>query len=1013
MYFPLGYRNEFKNDDEIQYIDNISTMVCILSSNTINLWTCGSQGFKLVLKENNDNIGKKFIWKPNDLYLLIEGKDNESAYFFKIIIGKFRQFSLKQLNYKKFEEFGHFSCFKSVDKDTILVGTKSGYMVFLNWKGDIIQGISLDFLRLKNENEKGIIDIQYSNGIYVIILENGSLNVLSKKSTSSNFFEFDILFTEENIFAISCSIYEDLICVGTLSGDVLIFKNLKFLKKIKNESITTSGSSSIVKFSPDGKEIAVGYSKRGLKVFHVLFESNSLSTIPKFSKNNLNEPFKNGIQSLSWDTNGFNLIVSEKNSSTFSVYQFSKLYDSNNKSTNIILYGSNSIYVMNEKLNFNIFKIPNEYISENFPITNISVSDNEDLIAVSGRKGCIIYQISTGKWRVFGDKNQESLIRCIHLFWINNSIGIIHFDKNENKSEIYIYPFNHLDYSSLIHHEILFNGKIKSSSFYLNTILFYDENNQIHIYKILFENENVSKLIKYSIISFKQKIRKFINVSTIIRLNTISGKVLILFEDLKLKLLDFQKYKQKEEEFELIKNNVELFWVESKRNEGCLYFTFNQINGIEVYFDTFKDLKIESNIIQFDNSNSFPVGILKNEGLFLVSSLTNKLRLGNNFNEIITEKISPYDQIIFIYFLNEMINDEKMGESMSIIHEKMNKNDDISTKEIIMNNDATTNKKNNDNISTNKKNEHIYQNDSFKKLIQFSKKIEYKSSFIASLEWLLNTILINDDSNQFYIIIKNEKKKINSDLVLPKIILFLKEFKQYPAILINCLRKTDISLWSKLFKLIGDPKDLFSDWLKKNYLNETGYLLRILQQTEGISYAYSSSFLVLEEILKSNQFDISNDLIRFINTLEIEIEEKEKKKSIIDGFLNDNFILQSMILKKSKETLLEGNLNLLRNISLNFDLNIETWLSIEDDNDISISKQSSDWIILFDNMLNSFNIPNKKQPKNILNLSNISNHQFFTNTQEYVHHSQSLYDYIILHYYLQPFYVMLRISFLF
>ena len=84
---------------------------------------------------------------------------------------------------------------------------------------------------------------------------------------------------------------------------------------------------------------------------------------------------------------------------------------------------------MNEKLNFNIFKIPNQYISENFPITvchnihfrikknysfyfqNIAVNENEDLIAVSGRKGCIIYQISTGKWRLFGDKNQVKLIR--------------------------------------------------------------------------------------------------------------------------------------------------------------------------------------------------------------------------------------------------------------------------------------------------------------------------------------------------------------------------------------------------------------------------------------------------------------------------------------------------------------------------------------------------------------------------------------------------------------------------
>ena len=82
------------------------------------------------MKENNDNIGKRFIWKPNDLYLLIEGKDNESIYFFKILIGQYRQFNLKQLNYKKIEEFGRFNCFTTIDNDTILIGTSEKKFFF-------------------------------------------------------------------------------------------------------------------------------------------------------------------------------------------------------------------------------------------------------------------------------------------------------------------------------------------------------------------------------------------------------------------------------------------------------------------------------------------------------------------------------------------------------------------------------------------------------------------------------------------------------------------------------------------------------------------------------------------------------------------------------------------------------------------------------------------------------------------------------------------------------------------
>jgi hypothetical protein len=133
MHLPLGYKNDFKNDDEITYMNYISSILCVLSSNSINLWTCGSvkklffssfkQGLKLVLKEPQENLGKNFIWKLNDLYVLIEGKDNQSLFFFKIVIEKFHQFSLKQLNFTKIQDFGLFTCFTSIDKETILIGT--------------------------------------------------------------------------------------------------------------------------------------------------------------------------------------------------------------------------------------------------------------------------------------------------------------------------------------------------------------------------------------------------------------------------------------------------------------------------------------------------------------------------------------------------------------------------------------------------------------------------------------------------------------------------------------------------------------------------------------------------------------------------------------------------------------------------------------------------------------------------------------------------------------------------
>jgi hypothetical protein len=49
-------------------------------------------------------------------------------------------------------------------------------------------------------------------------------------------------------------------------------------------------------------------------------------------------------------------------------------------------------------------------------------------------------------------------------------------------------------------------------------MLFCDDNDQLHVYKVSFEKDMVSKMIKHSILSIENKIEHFINLSGIIRL---------------------------------------------------------------------------------------------------------------------------------------------------------------------------------------------------------------------------------------------------------------------------------------------------------------------------------------------------------------------------------------------------------------------------------------------------------------------------------------------------------------
>ena len=52
-------------------------------------------------------------------------------------------------------------------------------------------------------------------------------------------------------------------------------------------------------------------------------------------------------------------------------------------------------------------KIPNAYISTNWPIRYASISSDGRLIAIAGRRGLTHYSAASGRWKLFEDERQE------------------------------------------------------------------------------------------------------------------------------------------------------------------------------------------------------------------------------------------------------------------------------------------------------------------------------------------------------------------------------------------------------------------------------------------------------------------------------------------------------------------------------------------------------------------------------------------------------------------------------
>ena len=52
-------------------------------------------------------------------------------------------------------------------------------------------------------------------------------------------------------------------------------------------------------------------------------------------------------------------------------------------------------------------KVPQNYMSANWPIRYSSISADGRLIAIAGRRGLVHYSSTSGRWKMFADERQE------------------------------------------------------------------------------------------------------------------------------------------------------------------------------------------------------------------------------------------------------------------------------------------------------------------------------------------------------------------------------------------------------------------------------------------------------------------------------------------------------------------------------------------------------------------------------------------------------------------------------
>jgi hypothetical protein len=138
------------------------------------------------------------------------------------------------------------------------------------------------------------------------------------------------------------------------------------------------------------------------------------------------------------------------------------------------------------------------------------------------------------------------------------------------------------------------------------------------------------------------------------------------------------------------------------------------------------------------------------------------------------------------------------------------------------------------------------------------------------MDWLLHYTLHNAE-------LRARSRVTDQKKVLRSIVSALQPYKEFYAIIANCLRKTDYSICSTLLEVLGSPIDLFNECISRNKIEEAAYLLRIIQTPtddtlQGLETACTGARRLFPTVVARHNFTLAFELLRFIALLTCEMD---------------------------------------------------------------------------------------------------------------------------------------------
>ncbi|KAI0336149.1 RIC1-domain-containing protein [Cubamyces sp. BRFM 1775] len=481
-------------------------------------------------------------------------------------------------------------------------------------------------------------------------------------------------------------------------------------------------------------------------------------------------------------------------------------------------------------------KVPQSYMSANWPIRYSSLSADGRLIAIAGRRGLVHYSSTSGRWKMFADELQEQAFTVKGgLLWFHHVL--IAAVEVAGAYQIRLYSRDlELSNQNVLHREMM-PSPVVILSLVDNSLLVYTADNTLYHYLIIPTADSI-KLHFCGSITFNGVIAVPNAVRALSWMIPSAQKQLgdpaddlavatvLMIVGGKLVLLRPRKSEEGEVRYDMqiLADRIEFCWIHL-RGIGTLENSLWGYDG--------QGIRVWLNALAIESASPPVEG---EDGRVLAESVKESVNIPLDFYPLSV----LMDKGIIIGVEVEAATRTNLSFTM-FRH--------VTSSHLFLH--------------------HILlfhlANAQAKEAVTFAAHYQHLVYFAHALEILLHTV-VEEDAEAVEAAEKSEDSKERG--LLPATIEFLDHFDDALDVVVGCARKIEMTRWPRLFDIVGNPKILFESCLGSGRLKTAGSYLLVLHGLEQLDDMNGDAIRLLRSAVAAQDWQLCREILRFLHSID-------------------------------------------------------------------------------------------------------------------------------------------------